>query len=124
MSLHPGQVVLGNVVAAFHKQGGSGIVYSGTEFDRLAAEVASLRAEAANLGKRFDDLPRERAANPAPVRIVPVFSAVAADFENLPADVRPPGLDSTGEKGAKAAVRAAQVAWAKFLYGGAYPHEQ
>jgi formylglycine-generating enzyme required for sulfatase activity len=51
------------------------------------------------------------------------FAGSEAAFTGLEADERPPGLDCTGPSGANArTVRAAQVAWAKFL--GEKSHEK
>jgi len=51
------------------------------------------------------------------------FAGSEAAFTSLEADERPPGMDCTGPNGAEArTVRAAQVAWAKFL--GEKSHEK
>lgn len=47
MLLHPGQVVLGHTVAAFHKQGGSGIVYSGTDSTGNRVAIKFIRTDGA-----------------------------------------------------------------------------
>ncbi len=72
MSLHPGQVVLGHTVAAFHKQGGSGIVYSGTDSAGKRVAVKFIRTDGAGAIPAELDVVRFVSEHPHPslVRIL------------------------------------------------------